>query len=227
MPSARIPNASRAAMTSAPPEARARVAVFAKAPVPGEVKTRLAPLLGPEGAAALHAGLVRQALSTAAMSGVGDVELWCAPDASHPFFVRCAEQFTLTLHRQAGADLGERMRSAFDAGLASGGPVVLIGSDCPVLAPADLREALQALETHDAAIAPAEDGGYVLVALARPMPALFEGIEWGSAAVMGATRARLAAAKARWQELPMRWDVDRPEDYARLQREGILAEVMS
>lgn len=214
-------------MTNARLEPRTRVAVFAKAPVPGVVKTRLAPLLGPEGAAALHAGLVRQALSTAAMAGLGPVELWCAPDESHPFFQRCAELFALTLHRQAGADLGQRMHVAFAAGLASGDRVVLIGSDCPVLDAADLREAARALETHDAAIAPAEDGGYVLIALSKPIPELFTGIAWGSAAVMGATRARLAASGARWKELPMRWDVDRPEDYARLQSEGRLAEVLS
>jgi rSAM/selenodomain-associated transferase 1 len=214
-------------MTNALREPRTRVAVFAKAPVPGEVKTRLAPLLGPEGAAALHAGLVRQALSIATMAGVGPVELWCAPDESHPFFARCAEQFTLTLHRQAGADLGERMHAAFAAGLAAGDRVVLIGSDCPTLEPADLREAARALETQDAAIAPAEDGGYVLIALSKPVPGLFTGIAWGGAAVMGATRKRLADLHVRWKELPTRWDVDRPEDYARLQREGILAEVMS
>lgn len=214
-------------MASARPEPRARVAVFAKAPVPGEVKTRLAPMLGPEGAAALHAGLVRQALSTAAMAGLGAVELWCAPDETHPFFARCAEQFALTLHRQAGPDLGARMRAAFDAAHAAGDPLVLIGSDCPVLDAADLREAARALETHDAAIAPAEDGGYVLVALAKPVPGLFTGVAWGSASVMSATRARLDAAGARWKELPTRWDVDRPEDYARLQREGRLGEVLS
>jgi rSAM/selenodomain-associated transferase 1 len=155
------------------------------------------------------------------------VELWCAPDESHAFFARCAEQFALTLHRQAGADLGERMRAAFDHGHSAGDRVVLIGSDCPVLEPGDLREAARALDTHDAAIAPAEDGGYVLIALSRPIPELFAGIAWGSAAVMGATRSRLAAARVRWKELPARWDVDRPEDYARLLREGRLPEVLS
>jgi rSAM/selenodomain-associated transferase 1 len=214
-------------MTNAPREPRTRVAVFARAPVPGAVKTRLAPLLGPEGAAALHAGLVRQALSIATMAAVGPVELWCAPDESHPFFARCAEQFRLTLHRQVGADLGERMHGAIAAGLAAGDRVVLIGSDCPTLEPADLREAARALETQDAAIAPAEDGGYVLIALSKPVPGLFTGIAWGGAAVMGATRTRLADLHVRWKELPTRWDVDRPEDYARLQREGRLAEVLS
>lgn len=227
MRSAPIPTDSRAGMTSAPPEARARIAVFAKAPEPGRVKTRLAPLLGLEGAAALHAGLVRRALCVATRSGVGPVELWCAPDESHPFFERCASQFALTRHRQVGADLGERMRNAFEHGLAAGDAVVLIGSDCAALEPADLREAAAALATRDTAIAPAEDGGYVLVAAARMLPPIFEGIPWGTAAVMGLTRARLAEARVAWRELATRWDVDRPEDYARLQREGRLAEVMS
>lgn len=206
---------------------RARVAVFAKAPVAGAVKTRLAPLLGPDGAAALHAGLVRHALSTASLAAIGPVELWCAPDEMHEFFERCAAQFALTLRAQAGADLGQRMRNAFDDVLASGDALVLIGSDCPALTAADLREAVAALRTHDVALAPAEDGGYVLVAMARPVPSIFEGVAWSTAAVMAQTRERLSASGVRWKELGTRWDVDRPEDYARLRTEGLLAEVMS
>ncbi|QJR12825.1 Phosphoenolpyruvate guanylyltransferase [Usitatibacter rugosus] len=214
-------------MTAAPPEARARVAVFAKAPVPGLVKTRLATLLGADGAAALHAGLVRRALSTAVESRLGPVELWCAPDATHSFFSRCAELFGATLHVQEGDDLGSRMAAAFEHGLAAGDRVVLIGSDCPVLKPSDLRDAAAAVATHDVAFAPAEDGGYVLVALSRKLPALFEGVSWGTSAVMGQTRTRVAELGVRCKELPMRWDVDRPEDFARLQLEGRLPEVLS
>jgi len=206
------------------PEAT-RIAVFAKAPVAGEVKTRLAAILGPEGAAGLHAGLVRHAISTAVQSRAGAVELWCAPDESHPFFERCAREFGVALRRQQGVDLGERMRRAVDAALASGEAIVVIGSDCPALAVADLRDAAEALRTHDAVIAPAEDGGYVLIGLSASVPGLFDGIAWGGSAVMAATRARLA--DARWKELATRWDVDRPEDYARLAREGLLQEVLS
>jgi rSAM/selenodomain-associated transferase 1 len=200
-----------------------RIAVFARAPVPGEVKTRLAPLLGPEGAAALHSGLVRHALSTAAQSRIGPVELWCTPDEKHPFFERCATEFNATLLPQEGADLGARMVAAF----ARGTPLVLIGSDCPVLESADLVEAAKALSRNEAVIAPAEDGGYVLIGLARPLDALFAGVSWGSSAVMGQTRTRLAELGIKWKELATRWDVDRPEDYARLQSEGRLDEVLS
>lgn len=201
--------------------------MFAKAPVPGEVKTRLAAVLGEAAAAGLHAGLVRHALSTAVAAGMGQVELWCAPDEHHDFFARCAVDFGAALRAQRGADLGARMRAAFGEAFARGEALVIIGADCPALRPAGLRAAAAALEAHDVAIAPAEDGGYVLLAMARPVPQIFEGVSWGSPSVMGETRARLAAAGVAWAELPVSWDVDRPEDYERLRREGLLQEVLS
>ena len=197
-----------------------RIAVFAKAPVPGAVKTRLAALLGPEGAAGLQSGLVRHALSAATQSRVGPVELWCSPDETHPFFERCAREFGVTLERQRGDDLGQLMRHAFDASHARDHALILIGADCPALDAAALRE-------HDAVIAPAEDGGYVLVGLSRPAPELFETIAWGESAVMAQTRLRLSQSGASWMELPTLWDIDRPEDYARLQQSGLLREVLS
>jgi rSAM/selenodomain-associated transferase 1 len=205
----------------------ARVAVFAKAPVAGEVKTRLAPVLGPAAAASLQAGLVRHALALANGSGVGPVELWCAPDASHDFFARCEREFHVPLKEQRGADLGERMHNAVAEALQEGWPVVIIGADCPAMTVAHLRLAGQGLSTHDVVIAPAEDGGYVLIGLSKMVPEIFEGVDWGAAAVMTQTRARLQAASANWVELPTLWDVDRPEDYARLLREGLLSEVLS
>jgi rSAM/selenodomain-associated transferase 1 len=197
------------------------VAVFAKAPVAGEVKTRLVATLGADGAARLHEELVERALSTALAARLGSVELWCAPDTSHPFFERCAKRFGVALRRQRGADLGARMHDAFAS---SPGPRLLIGSDCPALTPRDLQAGGEALRTHDAVFVPAEDGGYVLVGLARPDQRLFSNIPWSTAAVMARTRERLSAAAIRWRELPALWDVDRPEDYARLQGAGLAPE---
>lgn len=196
-----------------------RVAVFAKAPVAGTVKTRLAPVLGLEGAARLHARLVEHALAEAVAAGMGPVELWCAPDTSHAFFAECARRHGVRLRPQCEGELGLRMADAFAAVGAEGAALVLIGSDCPALDRHALAAAGRALASHDAAIAPAEDGGYGLVALAEPCAALFDGIAWGTATVMAETRRRLAASGLRWHELPRTWDVDRPEDYARLQRE--------
>jgi hypothetical protein len=199
-----------------------QVAVFARAPVPGEVKTRLAPLLGPREAAELHATLVRQALRTARTAGVGPVSLWCTPDPAHPFFAACAAEHGVALHAQRGGDLGERMARAFDELLASG-PALLVGSDCPSLSARDLCAAAVSLATRDAVVQPAEDGGYVLVGLSRPVAGVFEGLRWGEASVMRDTRERLRGAGATWREMPVRWDVDRPDDYRRLLASGLLA----
>lgn len=198
-----------------------RIAVFAKAPVPGEVKTRLVPLLGAERAARLHAGLVERALATAAACHPSMLQLWCAPDAADPFFTRCAERFGCELRVQSGADLGERMADAF----ARSAPLVLIGSDCPALTSTHLDEAWRGVRTHDVVIAPAQDGGYVLVALAKPQPALFETMTWSGRDVMAETRRRIAKAGIKCLELETLWDVDRPEDYRRLERAGLAAQV--
>ncbi|HUL95644.1 MAG TPA: TIGR04282 family arsenosugar biosynthesis glycosyltransferase [Usitatibacter sp.] len=204
---------------------RAGVAVFAKAPVAGEVKTRLAARLGPREAACLHSLLVRRAVSTAVASGLGPVEIWCAPDESHELFRRCAAEHRVALRRQPGGDLGARMAAAFAVAHARGDALLAIGSDCPALDAGLIREASAALATHDAVVIPAEDGGYVLLGLARPSPGLFEGIAWGGGEVMAETRERLRASGSRWIELETLWDVDRPEDYDRLVREGLLEEV--
>jgi uncharacterized protein len=204
---------------------RIRLAVFAKAPIPGAVKTRLIPRLGPAGAAALHAALARHALSEAIASGIRPVEMHCAPDPDDPFFRACAGDFGVPLKAQRGEDLGARMRQAFDEAFADDAALLLMGSDCPGLGARELRAARDALRGHDAVIVPAEDGGYVLIGLRRAVPRLFEDIDWGSARVLEQTRQRFAAAGVKCLELPALWDIDRPQDYERLRREGLLAEI--
>ncbi|HEY5292121.1 MAG TPA: TIGR04282 family arsenosugar biosynthesis glycosyltransferase [Burkholderiales bacterium] len=192
--------------------------VFAKAPTPGRVKTRLVPALGERAAAALHRQLAERTLCTALAAGLGKVELWCAPGTNDEFFAACAKQHGVSLRAQGEDDLGMRMARALEFSLAEGTPALLIGSDCPALTPAYLREAAAALVSeNDAVIGPAEDGGYVLIGLARsPAAPLFEDIAWGSATVMQDTRTRLASRNWRWRELATLWDVDRPEDLLRL-----------
>ena len=198
--------------------------VFARAPVAGSVKTRLIPLLGAHGAAALHQCLVEHSLAVARESGLGRVELWCTPDTNERFFESCGERFGASLHRQCAGDLGARMLDALQDGLGRARHVLLIGSDCPSLTAADLRTAARALrDGRDAVFCPAEDGGYMLVGLSHAMPALFEAMTWGTDTVMEETRQRLRRAGRRWHELPAHWDVDRPEDYQRMVHEGLLS----
>jgi rSAM/selenodomain-associated transferase 1 len=198
----------------------ARIIVFAKAPRPGAAKTRLIPVLGRDGAAALHARLIEHTLATAKSAGIGPVELHGAP-ASDPSLRACALRHQVALVDQSVGDLGERMRCAFERALADARNVLLIGSDCPALEARHLRSATDALaEGCDAAFAPTEDGGYALVGLTRLDPSLFSNITWSTAAVMGETRSRLAGLGWQWLELETLWDVDRPEDYARLAKSG-------
>ena len=198
-----------------------RLAVFAKAPVPGYAKTRLIPLLGADGAARLAATLIERTLALAEAVRPRALTLWCAPSADHPHFrTLAAGRPGLRLGTQRGADLGARMHAAFVDELAHG-PTLLIGCDCPPLAPAHLHAAARALlgdattAPADAVFLPAEDGGYVLVGLHRPQPALFADLPWSTSALMAATRARLRAAGLRWCEPATLWDLDRPADYRR------------
>lgn len=200
----------------------ARLVVFAKAPVPGWAKTRLVPMLGQVGAARLHARLTRWTLEQAGVVGC-PVELWCAPDAAHPFFAACRRDFDVSLRTQRGSDLGERMRYALRSALRQSAYAVLTGTDCPGLTAEGLRQALAALHAGaDVVLGPAEDGGYVLIGARQAVDGLFSGIEWGSAGVLKATRDRLRRLGLRWCETKVYWDVDRPADVRRLWRESVL-----
>jgi rSAM/selenodomain-associated transferase 1 len=196
------------------------IIVFAKAPLAGEAKTRLAPLLGAAGAARLQARLLERALRTALAARLGPVELHCDPHAGHSFFEALSRRHRIRLRAQRGRDLGERMSRALRRALRAHRAALLIGSDCPALRPADLRRAARLLAGGaDAVFAPAEDGGYALVGLRRVSDAVFSDLAWGTADVMRRTRERLAGLGWRWRELRTLWDVDRPEDYRRLKRE--------
>ncbi|MFN3891211.1 MAG: TIGR04282 family arsenosugar biosynthesis glycosyltransferase [Beijerinckiaceae bacterium] len=197
-----------------------RIAIFTRAPVPGASKTRLIPALGAEGAARLHVAMTEHAIRQALAAGIGPVELWCAPDASHPFFAQVARDFGVALHVQAAGELGEKMLAAFAA---AKGPLLLTGSDVPSIMAADIAACADALEQGaDAVFLPAEDGGYGLVGAARPIAEIFAGIEWGGARVMEQTREKLMGLGLAWREPRVVWDVDLPEDYDRLRREALL-----
>jgi len=191
--------------------------VFAKAPVPGHVKTRLIPALGAAGAADLAARLLDHAVTAGIAAAFDVIELCTAPDASHPAFAGLAAQHpSLQVTVQGDGDLGARMDRALARRLASCDGVLLIGTDAPALDAAMLRAAAQALRTHDAVFVPAHDGGYALVGLTSPQPQLFASMTWSTSSVMAETRARARHANLRWAELPAVADIDEPADLAHL-----------
>jgi len=202
-----------------PADGAIRIAVFARAPVAGEAKTRLIPLLGADGAAALQRQLIERTLATACAVPGATVTLWVAGDCAHPFIAEVAARFGIALATQVGNDLGERMQHAFEA---AGAPLVLIGTDCPQLAPPDLAAAAAALAAHDVVIQPATDGGYVLIGLARAQPALFESIDWGGPQVLRQTQARIATIGLRCALRPTLDDLDTAADLQRALAAGLL-----
>lgn len=201
-----------------PPTAPAAVAILAKAPVPGLAKTRLAPAIGASAAARAQRHFTLRTLQVAQAAALGPVRLWCAPDTGHRFF-RALAQRGLALQAQGAGDLGDRLRKAMEQHFAQtpGLPLLLVGTDCPLLAPGHLQQAARALANHDAVLIPATDGGYVLLGMRRPLPAAFAGIAWSTPQVLAQTRERLAQAGARWCELTPLWDVDEPPDWQRHQ----------
>ena len=191
----------------------AAVLVFTKAPVPGQVKTRLLSVMDAQRAAAIQAGLLQRTLETARASAADAIELWCTPTTHHPVLHDLERRFSLALRRQAGAGLGERMCSAMEQALARYRHVALVGSDCMDLAAADIDLALEQLAAGtDVVLGPALDGGYYLVGLSGLHPQLFTGIEWGTDRVLQDTRERVAQAGLKLFELPARRDLDRPGD---------------
>jgi rSAM/selenodomain-associated transferase 1 len=197
--------------------------VFAKAARPGEVKTRLIPLLDAEGAAALHVKLVRRTLDTLRAASLRNTQLHCAPGADDLFFRFCAGHYGVTLHDQAPGDLGERMQVALENALVLHAAALLVGTDCPALTARHLRQAERALrDGDDAVFVPCEDGGYALIGVRRTDESLFRDMSWGGNSVMADTRSRLSALGWRWTELETLWDIDRPEDYQRLLASGLL-----
>lgn len=206
----------------------ARILVFCKAPVPGQVKTRLIEVLGAEGAAGLHRCLASRTLRMATEADVAPVELWCYPDVTAGFFREAKSEHGVSLFEQEGADLGERMANALRNALGRNQHAVLIGTDCPVLEGAHLVQTIQALrEGADAVLGPARDGGYVLIGLSRMCETVFGNIPWGTETVLRETQMQLRHAGFRWQELAELWDVDTQKDLEDLRRlEGGLGACM-
>ena len=118
---------------------------------------------------------------------------------------------------QVDGDLGRRMAAVVAQHFAQRGAVslLIVGTDCPVLTPEMLQRCADALVDHDAVLIPAEDGGYVLIGMRRPLLRAFDAVDWSTPRVMAQTRARLSEMGATWRELPALWDVDDPVDWAR------------
>lgn len=198
-----------------------RIVIFAKAPIPGRVKTRLIPALGAEGAARLAASMLERTLAAAAGSSLS-LELCCDPAPDHPDWSGLAAGVERSW--QGEGDLGARLARAAERVTGEGAPVLLIGSDCPRLDADLLRAAAFSLADRDAVIHPAADGGYALLGLSRFHPSLFTDMAWSTAAVAEETVRRIGALGWSLRVGETLHDVDEPRDLAHLD-EAMAAEV--
>lgn len=192
-----------------------KLIIFAKAPVLGEVKTRLQPEFSVEQSLKLHKILVHNTLEKTKELENIEIELCCTPNRNSMFFLHCENNFPVRLTDQLGDELGERMAFACSQALQTSSKVIIIGTDCPELDTSYIEQALQALDKHDAVIGPAADGGYVLLGLKQFCPGLFSDFSWGTNTVLKQTRDVLKNMGWSWHELETRHDLDRPEDLKR------------
>lgn len=188
---------------------------FAKAPLAGQVKTRLQPTLGKVGCLKLHRALVEHQFRIHQTALVANFELCCSEE--HDFFQQLTESTSIPVYVQHGEGLGARMRNTFVDRLSKYSRVIIIGSDCPFIDASYISQAFDILKQGvPAVLGPATDGGYVLIGLSCVNGQLFDGVTWGSDQVMEQTRQRLKGLGWQWQELHFLSDIDRPEDLEKL-----------
>jgi len=183
-----------------------RILVFAKQPVPGRAKTRLIPVLGPQGSARMAERMLNWTVREALATGLA-VELCGDPDPRSWYKPLPGLEFSA----QGEGGLGERLARAAQRAAADG-PVLLIGSDCPELGRARMAAAAAWLERRDAVLYPARDGGYALLGLRRFEPSLFDGIAWSTSAVARQTVERIKALGWSLEVGETLRDVAEPED---------------
>lgn len=214
--------------------ATAALVLFAKAPIPGRVKTRLCPPLTPDEAASLHGSLVldaversRQAAKLArAKPGPGALDRFvaCTPSSTHVFFKILAEREGLRLVEQIGENLGTRMdrcfRTLFDLGYQR---VLLSGTDLPLLPASSYVQGLSLLADHDVVLGPSLDGGYYLVGLTRPAPELFADMPWSTDRVLALTLEKTRALGFTTALLSPCRDMDTADDLLAVIEESGLA----
>lgn len=202
------------------------IAIFAKAPIEGFAKTRLIPLLGAKRAADLQRRFIERTVAVALAAELGPVSVWCTPNCEHPIFASLRASGSVALHSQSGVNLGSRMLNTFEQ-LTPRCPIMIIGTDCPVLKASHLRDCASSLgDGADAVFLPTEDGGYALVGAARPLPDLFLDMPWGTARVMLETKQRARQMGLRISEPARLWDIDTPEDYRRAQSDPAVRKLL-
>jgi len=179
--------------------------VFAKAPVPGKVKTRLQSHCTAEQAAAIARILLESTLEKVCKFWPGPVLISTWLDETHPALMALAEEHKVEIVSQVNGDLGTKMReSFFDYGY----PMAIIGSDAPHIKPDSLVEAHQILASGNSVIGPSDDGGYYLIGLNEGADTIFEDHSWGDDSVLSSTLSKCDSIGLSPNQLEPLQDID-------------------
>ncbi|MDT8309944.1 MAG: TIGR04282 family arsenosugar biosynthesis glycosyltransferase [Methylophaga sp.] len=194
---------------------------MAKAPLPGFCKTRLIPVLGEAGAAALAMQMLNYTINIAIKSAAGSVE--CCMTPSPVFLPGSVTNYPpeVIWSKQVDGDLGMKMAAIVSRVIDEGESVILLGTDCPGLTSTHIQQAAKWLEQGDASLIPVDDGGYCLIGLNQYAAALFTDMPWSTREVAEVTRQRIVALGWRLFEIEPLFDIDDPEDLSRLQPEHL------
>jgi uncharacterized protein len=187
--------------------------IFAKAPVPGRVKTRLAPDLGAEGAARLYADMGRAIVGAVASGRYASVVCYDPPDALDAMRAWLGDE--VVFRAQSEGDLGRRLAQALGDALETSGKVVVIGTDAPAVDRSLVERAFEALDDVDLVLGPAEDGGYYLLGLDRLEPSLFDDMPWSTDGVLARTLEAAEFTGMSVQLLETLRDIDTVRDLER------------
>lgn len=183
--------------------------LFAKAPIPGRVKTRLQTHCSAEHAASIAEVLLEESIIKATLCWPGRVYLSVALDAEHTFLQKMLSLYPVTLVEQCEGDLGSKMQGAFTD---FGYPAAIMGCDAPHILGSDLIRAHTLLSSGQSVLGPSDDGGYYLIGLAESQDVLFHNVEWGTERVLGVTLTRAQQSNLVFQMLEPLNDVDEWDD---------------
>jgi len=198
---------------------RRRLILFARAPLPGRVKSRLAADIGEQAAAGVYARFLYATLLDLAESPTAgiDIHLSVASPEDAPTFSQAFSEFTVTVQPQG--DLGVRLSAAFGEAFQAGvDAAAVVATDVPALDTAIVRKGFHVLDRAPGVVGPCPDGGYYLIGLRAPGASLFHPVDWGTERVLAQTEQLAEEAGIRLERLPPLLDIDTVEDLAKWAR---------
>ncbi|MBX2869351.1 MAG: TIGR04282 family arsenosugar biosynthesis glycosyltransferase [Acidiferrobacterales bacterium] len=193
--------------------------LFAKEPVAGQVKTRLASKLGHDDCAQLAEQMLRQSAEQVGEHWQGRWVLCVTPTVEAPLFRQMIDEHQCEIHLQRGQDLGDRLRHVLDAGVREAGACIVMGCDVPHISGDILRQAFEELTAGNNVIGPAEDGGFYLLGLQDAVQNLFDHVAWGESKVMERVMENAACSDRKFVMLPTLRDIDLWDDLVWLAQE--------